>query len=193
MSKDKVIDFLVLVLRWYLIYYMFNYGWSKLTMTQFGVSNQSILDQPLKDVDKFYVAWHLYDQSHFFNYATGLAEIIGGLLLMFNRTVLLGALLVLTILGNILIIDISFTINPLGYGLPIRVSFMMLSAILILYYYKDRMIKVFNTLTKGVTTKFKYKWWIYLILPVLGFLTDFVFAVVSLPIRLTLEKLFPIF
>lgn len=162
-------------------------------MTQFGVSNQSILDQPLKDVDKFYVAWHLYDQSHFFNYATGLAEIIGGLLLMFNRTVLLGALLVLTILGNILIIDISFTINLLGYGLPIRVSFMMLSAILILYYYKDRMIKVFNTLTEGVTTKFKYKWWIYLILPVLGFLTDFVFAVVSLPIRLTLEKLFPIF
>ena len=129
MTKEKIIDFIILALRWYLVWYMISYGWGKLTMSQFGVNNDSILRTPLEEVDKFYLAWHLYGESHFFNYTT---EIIGGILLIFNRTVLLGAILILTILGNILIIDISFTTSQHGYSLPIRISGMIISALLIL-------------------------------------------------------------
>lgn len=189
MTKEKIIDFLILALRWYLIWYMISYGWGKLTMTQFGVSNDAILNTPLKEVDKFYIAWYLYGESQFFNYVTGLIEIVGGLLLIFNRTVILGALLILTVLGQILIIDISFTTNQFGYALPIRISGMIVSALLILYYYKDRLVAVFHKLTNGISTKFKYSWWVYLLLPIIGFLLDFVFGILTMPIKLFLERM----
>lgn len=193
MTKERIIDFIILALRWYLAWYMISYGWGKLTMSQFGVNSDSILSTPLKEVDKFHLAWHLYGESRFFNYSTGIAEIVGGILLIFNRTVLLGTLLVLTILGQVLIIDISFTTSQHGYSLPIRISGMIMSALLILYYYKDRLIIVFNTLTNGITTKFKYKWWIYLLLPIIGFLLDFVIGILMLPIQKALETVVPLY
>lgn len=187
LNKQKAIDFGVLTLRWYLIFYMLSYGWAKVTLSQFGMHDPTILDQALKDVDSFYVAWHLYGRSNFFNIFTGFLEIIGAILLIFNRTTLIGALLVLTILGNILVIDIAFTTGIMGYALPLRILGMMIAAGLILYYYKDKMIAVWKTLTENVRPKFKYQWWIFLILPVLGFVLDFVFAMVLMPLKMLLD------
>lgn len=187
MAKEKIIDFGILALRWYLIYYMINYGFGKLTLSQFGVHDVSILEQPIKDIDSFYVAWHLYGRSPFFNIITGIFEIIGGILLIFNRTTIIGALLVLAILGHILIIDIVFTTGIHGYALPIRIGGMILSDLLILYYYKEKMLQAWKKLTDGVSTKFKYKWWIFLILPVIGFLMDLVFLILTYPIKMLLK------
>ena len=187
MKKEKIIDFGILALRWYLIFYMISYGWSKLTLSQFGVHDSSILEKPIKDIDSFYVAWHLYGRSTFFNISTGILEIIGGILIIFNRTLIIGTLLVLSILVQILIIDIAFTTGVLGLALPIRIGGMILSNLLILYYYKEKIIIMWQNLTKGITTKFKYKWWIYLILPIIGFLMDFVIIILTLPIKILLN------
>ncbi|WP_298423705.1 DoxX family membrane protein [uncultured Kordia sp.] len=187
MKKEKIIDFGVLALRWYLVFYMISYGWSKLTLSQFGVHDSSILEQPIKDIDSFYVAWHLYGRSTFFNISTGIIEIIGGILLIFNRTVLIGALIVLSILAQILIIDIAFTTNIHGLGLPIRISGMIIANLLILYYYRNKIILAWRSLTNEISTKFNYKWWIFLILPIVGFLMDFVFAILMLPIKIFLS------
>ncbi|WP_027066567.1 DoxX family membrane protein [Maribacter sp. Hel_I_7] len=187
MKKDEIIDFGILALRWYLVFYMINYGWSKLTLSQFGVYDASILEQPIKDIDSFYVAWHLYGRSTFFNISTGVLEIIGGLLLIFNRTVLIGALLVLSILTQILIIDIAFTTGVLGFALPIRICGMILSDLIILLYYKDKIIIAWKSLNVGIATKFKFKWWVYIILPIFGFLMDIIFAILTRPIKLFLN------
>lgn len=190
MTKEKIFDFVILCLRWYLAFYMISYGWGKMTMSQFGVHSEQILDMPLREVDDFYVAWHLYGESKFFNYVTGIAEILAGVLLIFNRTVLLGALLVLSILAQIFIIDVSFTTGQQGYALPVRILGMIISALLILYYYKDRMIQIFHTLTSNVSTRFKYKWWVFILLPVIGFLMDFIWAIFLMPLKMGLDKMF---
>ena len=187
MKKEKIIDFGILALRWYLVFYMISYGWSKLTLSQFGVYDTSILEQPIKDVDSFYVTWHLYGRSTFFNISTGILEIIGGILLIFNRTTLIGALLVLSILAQILIIDIAFTTGVHGFSLPIRIGGMILADLLILYYYKEKIIIAWRNLTNGTSTKFKYKWWVFIILPIVGFLMDFIFGILTLPIKLLLN------
>lgn len=187
MKKEKTIDFGILALRWYLVFYMINYGWGKLTLNQFGVHDTSILEQPIKDIDSFYVAWHLFERSKFFNIATGILEIIGGILLIFNRTALIGALFVLSILSQILIIDIAFTTGVQGYALPIRICGMILADFLILYYYKEKIIIAWKSLTNDISTKFKYKWWIFLILPIVGFLMDFIIAILTLPIKILLN------
>src|SRR5690606_15921133 len=61
-SKEQIIDFIVLVLRWYLGYYMLKYGLSKLIDGQF-VRSEEILNTPLKDIDKFNLAWYLDRKS----------------------------------------------------------------------------------------------------------------------------------
>ncbi len=188
-SKEKFFDFAVLVLRWYLAYYMFDYGWSKMTGEQFGHRSVEVLNTPLKDVDKFNLAWHLFSLDKTFDIVIGMMQIIGAVLIVINRTVLVGAFILLPILVQIFLIDLAFTSNMLGAALPIRLGGMILSDLLILFYYKDRMIVVWNNLTKGTTTKFKYKWWVFILLPLLGLLTDFGIAILTYPFKLFINLL----
>lgn len=188
-TKEKFYDFVILVLRWYLAYYMLDYGYGKLIGEQFGVYDPSLLNKPLKDVSKFQLAWHLFGLSKTFDIVVGLMQIIGAILIVFNRTTLVGALFLLPILGQIFLIDLSFTADEFGFALPIRLFGMIVSDLLILYYYKERMILVWNNLTKGTTTNFKYKWWLMLMLPLLGLLTDFGLSVITHPIKLIINIL----
>lgn len=182
-SKNQFFDFVILVLRWYLAIYMILYGWGKLTGNQFGVFDQTLLDRPLKNIDKFYLAWYLFSLNKSFDVVVGLIQIISGLLILINRTVLLGSLLLLPILGQIFLIDLAFTTSSLGLGLPLRLAGMIVSDLLVLLYYKDRMILVWQNLTAGVTTKFNYKWWFFLIIPFLGLAMDFVINVLAYPVK----------
>lgn len=154
-----------------------------MTGGQFGIYDPAILEKPLKEVDKFHLAWHLFSLDKSFDILTGLMQILVAILIVINRTTLVGALLLLPILGQIFLVDQAFTTEMFGSALPVRLAGMIISDLLILLYYKDRMLLVWNNLTNGITTKFKYKWWIFLLLPVLGFLTDFVIGLVSLPVR----------
>ncbi len=168
---------------------MFDYGWGKLTGGQFGHRSAEILNTPLKDVDKFNLAWHLFSLDRTFNIIVGVTQIIGAVLIVINRTALVGALMLLPILGQIFLIDLAFTSNMFGAALPIRLSCMILSDLLILFYYKDRMLLVWNNLTKGMTTKFKYKWWVFILLPLLGLLTDLGIGILTYPIKLLISLL----
>ena len=188
MKKDRLFEVIILVLRWYLIVYMVKYGISKLTMNQFGVYDSSILKNSLENVDSFYVAWHLFQRSYFFNICTGMLEIIGGILLMINRTKIIGALIILSILTQIFIIDISFTTGVLGVSLPLRIAFMIFSDLAILYYYRKRINRAYKVLTINFSLKSKNKWWIYPLLIIVGVLMDFVFSIITYPIRVLLNK-----
>lgn len=189
LTKEKFFDSVILVLRWYLAYYMFDYGWGKMIGEQFGHRSVEILNTPLKDVDKFNLAWHLFSLDKTFDIVIGIMQIIGAVLIVINRTVLVGALLLLPILGQIFLVDLAFTANMFGGALPIRLVCMILSDLLILFYHKDRMILVWNNLTKGTNTKFKYKWWVFILLPLFGLLTDFALATLTYPIKLLINLL----
>lgn len=125
LSKQKVFDFVVLVFRWFLAFYMVNYGWAKLFGAQFGLANTQILDTPVKDVNTFYLAWHLFSLSKVFNVVVGLSQILGAVLIVVNPTALIGALVLLPILVQIFLIDIAFTTSQFGYALPLRLAAMI--------------------------------------------------------------------
>jgi hypothetical protein len=166
---------------------MADYGFGKMNGDQFGHRSVDILNTPLKDVDKFHLAWHLFSLDKTFDIVVGFTQIIGAVLIVINRTVLVGALLLLPILGQILLIDIAFTTNMFGAALPIRLCGMILSDVLILFYYKDRLLLVWNNLTKGTTTAFRYQWWVFILLPFIGFAMDLVFGVLMYPIKLVIS------
>lgn len=188
-TKQQIIDFTILALRWYLAIYMFDYGIGKITGGQFGIIDSEILNRPLKDVDKFHVAWHLFSLSKTFNIIVGITQIAGAILLVINRTLLIGALFLLTVLFQILLIDVAFTTDVFGAALPIRLSVMLLSDLAILFYYKDRMKLAWKNLTENVSTKLKYKWWNYLLVPIIGFLLGFAFGAITIPLKIFINWL----
>ena len=185
-SKAQIFDFIILVLRWYLGYYMLKYGFSKLIDGQF-VRSEEILNTPLKDIDKFNLAWYLFSLDKTFNIIVGLSQIITALLIIYNRTVILGVIMLIPILAQIFLVDVSYSTEMFGSALPLRLIGMLISTLLILSYYKDRVIKIWNLITKNTSTKFSYKWWVFIILPFLGLLSDLVMKLITLPLELLIN------
>ena len=182
-SKDQLLDFAVLVLRWYLAYYMVSYGWAKMTGGQFQIHDPKILTKPITQIDKFYIAWYLFSLSKSFDIIVGLTQLVGAALIVVNRTALLGALLLLPVLGQIFLIDLAFTTSLFGAALPLRLSGMIASDLLILVYYREPVLSALKTLTTNIRTRYRYQWWVYLLLPILGLLTDFAIGLLTLPLR----------
>jgi uncharacterized membrane protein YphA (DoxX/SURF4 family) len=191
MSKELFYKYLILSFRWYIAYAMLRYGWSKMTDGQFHVYDPKILEMPMKDVDSFYLAWHLFSRSTFFNISVGFTQCLGAILILFDRTKLIGALVLLPVLFNIFIIDVSFTTGMGGYKLPIRLFGMILCDLAILYYHKDLAIAATKNLIAKTKSDAIEKWWVYILLFVMGFLMDFIFGVLTLPIYQILEYLYP--
>lgn len=182
-SKQQALDFAILALRWYLAFYMFSYGMGKLTTGQFGLYDPKIAEQPMKDIDPFYIAWYLFDNK-MFEWATGLGEILGAALIVFNRTAIVGALVLLPLIFTIWLIDLCFTTQLHGLGLVMRLSMMLLADVAILLYHKEKLLQAWRWLTEPRSMQLKYKWWVYALMPAVGFLMDFVQAVVGIPFRM---------
>ncbi|MCC6411663.1 MAG: hypothetical protein IT270_08390 [Saprospiraceae bacterium] len=188
-SRSQMLDFTVLALRWYLAFFMFSYGYSKMTGGQFGLFDPAMLDKPLRENDTFHLAWYLFSQSKSFDVVVGLSQILGAVLLVFNRTVLLGALVLLPVLGQILLVDVAFTMEQFGAALPVRLACMIISDMIILFYYREKVLVAFRALTEGITTRFTYPWWTYLLLPIIGLGLDLVWAVVTMPVKMGINAM----
>lgn len=164
-KKQKLWDYFILCARVLIAWTLLSYGWGKLTEGQFGISAKE-LSTPVKDLGLFKLSWYLFDQEPFKSFI-GISQVIAGLLLLYNRTLILGALLSIPILVNILVINITYIMMAEGFYW--RLSYYLVLDFLILWHYKDRMIVAFKAIFIGLTTKFKYPVWAYFILPIMAF------------------------
>lgn len=156
-------DYFILCARVLISVTLLGYGWSKLMDNQFGIS-ESEMNKSVKDLGLFKLSWYLFDQEPFKSFV-GISQVLVGLLLLYNRTLILGVLLSLPILANILVIDITYLKMT---GFYWRLSYYIFLDFLILWHYKDRIIVAFKSIFDGLTTKFKYPIWAYLILPIMA-------------------------
>ncbi len=163
-SKDQLWDYVILTSRFLLAWTFLSYGYSKLTAGQFGISEVEMAT-PLKDLSLFKLSWYLFDHEPFKAFI-GVSQIICGILLLINRTALIGAFLFLPIVTTILIIDLSFMPSGLSQGFAWRLSFYILLDLLIFWHYKDRMKIIWESVWHNMSTKFKYPFWAYLLLPI---------------------------
>lgn len=170
--KAKLWDYFILSARVLLAYTFIGYGYAKLTGGQFGLTPaQTAL--PVGQLGLFKLSFYLFGQEPFKSFV-GVSQILAGLLLLWNRTALLGALLLLPIAANVLVIDITYIkILP---AFQWRLSFYIGLIFLIFWHYRDRMITVARALTRGLTTRFTYPWWAYLLLPLAAFGLDVIWV-----------------
>ena len=99
------------ILRYTIALLVINYGFAKLNGSQFTILD-SELDKPMGQVSGFWLTWYYFGYSKFYGNLIALAQIVGGVFLMFPRTTLLGSCLLLPIIANIILVDIFYAIDP---------------------------------------------------------------------------------
>ncbi len=97
-------------LRFYLFSTMCSYGFYKVIKMQFPFPGLGDLLQPLGTSSPMGLAWNFMGYSTGYNQFTGWAEVISGILLVFPRTVSLGALMTMMVMGNVMALNFFYDI-----------------------------------------------------------------------------------
>jgi hypothetical protein len=109
-NYNTLLYWLVVLLRYYLAFTMFAYGFAKIFKTQFPSPSLLRLLQPYGQSSPMGLAWTFMGYSEGYNWFTGLGEVIGGGLLLFRRTTALGAIILLVVISNIVAINFCFDV-----------------------------------------------------------------------------------
>lgn len=127
-TKDQVRSFLHVGAAYILSLYLLKYGVDKLFQFQFYQPEPNTLFTPLGMLSKDILFWSSMGTSSSYNTFMGLSEVIPALLLLHQRTRLLGALIALGVLINVMAINIGFdiTVKLLSSYLVIVAAFVLL-------------------------------------------------------------------
>jgi hypothetical protein len=109
-SYNRALYWLTVLVRYYLAVVMFNYGMFKLLKSQFPDLSEHVLTQRYADSSPMGLAWRFLRYSTAYNYFMGFAEVSAALLLLFRRTVTLGAMLTFFVSLNIMAINYCFDV-----------------------------------------------------------------------------------
>ena len=90
--------------------FMFNYGLDKLLPSQMQPPSMAILNEPVGNMSPMTMLWSLIGLNPGYEVVCGAAEVIGGVLLLFRRTALAGALLASFVLTNVLLYNMFFDV-----------------------------------------------------------------------------------
>lgn len=171
-SKRQLWEYFILTARFWLAIILIGYSIAKLTGLQFYI-NPELLGEKVQDANLFQLSWFLADHQPFKFFIAG-SQIIAGSFLIFNRTAVIGAFMAIPIWLNILIWDISFMDKLMAITFACRISFYLILTGLILWFYKDKIIAAFQSITQQTVWKFNKSVLLYLSLPFAGFALEFV-------------------
>jgi uncharacterized membrane protein YphA (DoxX/SURF4 family) len=101
------------LVRYYLFYTMMDYGTSKVIKVQFHYPSLYRLVQPFGSFSPMGLEWSYMGYSTPYNLFAGIAELLGGLLLLCRRTTTIGALVCLAAMTNVFMVNI-------GYDVPVK-------------------------------------------------------------------------
>ncbi len=177
MKKINFKEIIEIVCRLYVFFFLAIYGLGKVIGNQFYTPNAipfEIAKIPIGQTSNFDLAWVFMGRSYAYMLFIGIGQIIGALLLLFNKTKLIGTFILIPIMVNIVVFDIFF-LDVYGALASAIIYLMML--FLILWINKARMIKLINILTQfDSTTKtsiklkmVKYTYALFIILVVFVF------------------------
>ena len=103
-----------------------------------------VANTTLGEASGFSLAWTFMGHSYFYIMFVGIAQLIGAWFLLWNKTKLIGVLILLPIMANIIVFDIIFLDVYPALANAIIVFFML---ILILFLNKERIIDAIKRLT----------------------------------------------
>lgn len=106
----KLFFWLNVLVRYYLGSTMLSYGIYKIIKTQFPFPRLERLLQNYGDSSPMGLLWTFMGYSPAYNFYTGLAEALGGFLLFFKRTRMLGALICIGVMSNVVMLNFTYDV-----------------------------------------------------------------------------------
>jgi len=137
-NYEKHLYWFVIVLRYYLAFTMLSYGFAKVFRTQFPPLTFGQLGKSYGDSSPMNLLWTFMGYSGPYTVFTGLGEVVGGLLLLFRRTRLLGALVVVIVMTHVVILNLS-------YDVPVKLysAHLLIMALIIMAPDSNRLLNFF--------------------------------------------------
>jgi uncharacterized membrane protein YphA (DoxX/SURF4 family) len=135
-NYQRLDDWLRVIVRYSLAMTMIFYGIGK--FTQFPSPSHGWLVQPLGDSSPMRLLWAFMGASPAYTYFTGGVELLGGLLLVFRRTTLLGALVCLAATTQVVLLNYC-------YDVPVKIlsSHLLLMTVFLLLPHLRRLADLF--------------------------------------------------
>ncbi|MEO1021249.1 MAG: hypothetical protein AAFW89_01780 [Bacteroidota bacterium] len=137
---------LELTCRLYVFFFLNIYGFAKLFGGQFYTPDSMPAEVgalTLADAPNFELAWVFMGRSFGYLLFIGLGEIIGAWLLLFNKTKLLGGLILGVIMTNVIVFDVFFLD---AYGALASASVYYVMLIYIAYFNREEVMGAFKHL-----------------------------------------------
>ena len=136
------------VCRSYVFIFLNFYGIGKIMGGQFYRKGQlpaEVAQTTIEQASAYDLAWSFMGYSFVYILFVGISQIIGAWLLIWNRTKILGVMILFPIMVNIIVFDIIFLDVRDALANAI-IYFLMLNYIL--FFNKEKVIKAFQALTK---------------------------------------------
>lgn len=107
---QRLSAWLDIALRYYIALNMFGYGFAKVFEGQFVFPGPPLLEAKVGDLTPMRLCWIFMGYSKMYTAFTGLAEVLGGVLLLFRRTTTLGALVSVGVMANVAMLNFAYDI-----------------------------------------------------------------------------------
>lgn len=146
-SYDKLLNFVTTYGRYYVGLYLIDYGFLKLHGGQFPFPSISRMEQTYGNSSPMGLLWTFMGYSKPYSMFTGLGEILGGTLLLFRRTSVIGSLITFIIMANVALMNFA-------YDVPVKLFSAHLAVISFFIFYPN-LIYLFNFFILNKTTQIK--------------------------------------
>jgi hypothetical protein len=135
-AYPKVLDWL----RYFCSFMLYMYGVSKLLHLQFNMSSE-LAQRPIGSLNGYQLTWFYFGYSRVYASILGLTQVAGATLLLFRKTTLFAAAVMLPVMANIVLINIFILVDDFGpYFMSVVIS---VSLVTILWHQWDAFLTLF--------------------------------------------------
>jgi len=145
-------------LRYFCAFMLYMYGTSKLLHFQFNLQSE-LAPRPIGSLNGYQLTWFYFGVSRIYACILGLTQVAGATLLLFRKTTLMGALAMLPIMVNILLINIFILVDD--YGPYVISTLICLSLLAVLWHQRKGLLTLLWSTQNGEPERSKRAhWWI---------------------------------
>jgi hypothetical protein len=139
LNNARIRAFWIGAIRYGIAFDLAMFGFQKIFHLQFNTP-MGMLDEPFSGFSNQMLTWAYFGRSHGFACAIGISQIVGSLLLVFNRTRLLGVIVLFPVLVNIILIDYFY---ELDLGVLIHALILLMGILYLLFLDYNRLVGFF--------------------------------------------------
>lgn len=151
-SDNKQFFFIKSLFRYYLGFYLLTYGLTKIIQTQFVLFPFAAWQLPLEKVSGSDLTWAFLGRAPWFQVLLGFLEFIPAILILFRRTALLGAILLLPMTLNVFLIN--YALDLWDGTKQLSLDFLAVNLIILAFEWK----KIWRILSIIIDKGTKLKW-----------------------------------